>query len=271
MSRVKEAHANYDPPIYRTYCPVDCITGVWRFVRPPHYHSHRHSLPGHVLHLVVAGSYRLVADGRVYAVKKGHVIYYHGPEDIEWVGDDTQVTFISVGFLAPRIRPLPLDQRVLESTPAARQSFKRLFEASLLSSAEQRGFGIHAALLDILYHVGSLNLERESPASGHELWWSLEETLREKRMFRPSLDELAGLAGWSIATVVRTCRRATGLSPIQYLRKLRMKEARAILQFSDLNVSQVAAYLGYPRMHEFSREFTTWYGKPPSNVKHQEH
>jgi transcriptional regulator GlxA family with amidase domain len=48
------------------------------------------------------------------------------------------------------------------------------------------------------------------------------------------------------------------------LRELRLAEAQGLLRFSTLSVSQVAEYLGYPRVHEFSREFSRRMGRPPS-------
>ena len=42
-----------------------------------------------------------------------------------------------------------------------------------------------------------------------------------------------------------------------------MAEARGSLKFSTLNISQVAGYLSYPRIHEFSREFRRLCGQSP--------
>jgi AraC-like DNA-binding protein len=51
------------------------------------------------------------------------------------------------------------------------------------------------------------------------------------------------------------------------IQTVRMEEARGLLLFSTLNVTQVAEYLGYPRLHEFSREFSQYFGAPPSRVR----
>ncbi|MFH1970322.1 MAG: AraC family transcriptional regulator [Verrucomicrobiota bacterium] len=261
----------YDPPVSLTPCPVETITGFWRFVRKPHFHWHGRSLPGHVVQLVVSGSYRLVTDGRAYDIRKGHVTCYHGPEDIEWVDNDAEVVLFSIGFLAPQIEPPPLDMRVIRSTAAIRRSFYKLQKASLVTEGKQRALGMHAALLDILYQINSLRVHVPQAGQSHAPWWAIESQLREQKLFRPTLHGLSALAGRSTASVVRLCRRATGLSPLQRVRAIRMEESRALLMCSDLNVSQVAEYLGYSRVHELSRDFKRYFGVPPRVAKSNPH
>jgi AraC-like DNA-binding protein len=250
---------------------VETITGFWRFVRKPHFHWHGRSLPGHVVQLVVSGSYRLVTDGRAYDIRKGHVVWYHGPEDIEWVDNDSDVVLFSIGFLAPQIEPPPLDVRVIRSTAAIRRNFYKLQKASLLTEGKQRALGMHAALLDILYQINSLRVHLPQAGQSYAPWWAIESQLREQKLFRPTLHGLSALAGRSTASVVRLCRRATGLSPLQRVRAIRMEESRALLMCSDLNVSQVAEYLGYSRVHELSRDFKRYFGVPPRVAKATPH
>ena len=82
------------------------------------------------------------------------------------------------------------------------------------------------------------------------------------------MDDLANLTKSSRATVVRLCRAATGMSPVQRLRELRMDEARGLLLYSQRSVTQVARYLGFPEIHGFSREFSRHFGFPPSALHH---
>lgn len=248
--------------------PVEGISGVWRFSREPGGYHRARSLPGHLLHLVLEGSYVLRTNGREYTVRPHDVIYYHETEEVEWLGNEKRVSFYSVGFIAPGLEPLPLERRVFRSDAGLRESFARLYAASLRPRDLRRALGLHGELLEILAAIDWWR--REAPAeqpSGAAAWWELENRLRERRMFRASLDELARESHRSRASVVRACRAATGESPMKRLREVRMAEARGLLGFSTLNVSQVAEYLGYPRVHEFSREFRRESGEPPSAVR----
>ena len=55
-------------------CPVEAISGVWRFERSADFKSRCKSTPGHLLHLILSGGYLLKANGREYPVKEGDVI-----------------------------------------------------------------------------------------------------------------------------------------------------------------------------------------------------
>jgi AraC-like DNA-binding protein len=96
------------------------------------------------------------------------------------------------------------------------------------------------------------------------LWWDIEGWIRRGKLYRVNMPEIENRWLRSRSTVTRSCRRATGLPPLRRVAALRMEEARGMLQHSDLAVGEVAARLGYPRLHEFSREFSKHYGVPPS-------
>jgi AraC-like DNA-binding protein len=54
---------------------------------------------------------------------------------------------------------------------------------------------------------------------------------------------------------------------MQRIREIRMAEAGKLLKHTQMNISQTADYLGYPRVHEFSREFSKFFGYPPTRLK----
>ena len=200
---------------------------------------------------------------REYAIQPGDVIYYHETESVEWLGNENPVCFYSIGFLASALPPLPIDARVFGSTRRIRAAFDRVFAASLHTSAQARATA-YAALLNLLLEINPWRSHASSPPAGHAYWRHIEQTVRERRLFRPSVDDLCAIAHRSRASLARDCRAATDMSPMQRMRVIRMEEARGLLRFSFLTVSQVAEYLGYPRLHEFSREFSRYFGRPPS-------
>jgi len=245
--------------------PVEFVCGIWKFVHEAGGGSRCRSLPGHLLHLVLEGHYQLRTNKREYAIRPGDVIYYHETEDVEWLGNQERVTFLSVGFSASKLPPLPLDMRVFPSDGVIRKNFHAFYEASLLSDRTERNFKVFSALLAVLGHIQEKK-HAFSSASEEEnsSWWRLEDRLRRERRFRPMLEELAEMAHCSKAGIVRNCRRATGQSPMSRIRQLRMEEAKGLLRFSTLNITQIAEYLGYPRVNEFSRDYSNYFKHPPS-------
>lgn len=252
--------------------PVEAVTGVWEFVREPWLRTTARSLPGHLFHLVTQGHYQLSTNGREYEVKAGDIVYYHESEEVEWWGDESQVAFYSVGFLAPELKPLPLEQRVFPANASLNRLFAKLYQA-WNGEREANRFVIHARLADILDEVWRQRfagiLEESAAAVRKESWWQVEASLRERHQFRPSLDDLCALTRLGRSSLIRSCRKATGKAPIQRLREIRMEEARGLLLCSHLNVSQVAKYLGYPRIHEFTRDFSAFHGLPPSQLQRE--
>lgn len=258
----------YDFPITRISCPIESVTGVWEFIRPPFFNYLCYSLPGHLLHLVTKGSYIVKINSRKYHVKAGDVIYYYESEEVETIGDDREVTFYSVGFQAPKLFPLPIDMRVFKVNQNIQSMFKELHDGFVSEDILNRSFMVYSNLLNILNKIEGLHSDAHRNVDEKEkLWWALERRIRRNKIFRTTLEELCAMAGYSKSTVIRSCKKVTGDTPMKRIQKLRMEEARGLLSFAHLNVSQVADYLGYPRIHEFSREFSRYYGNPPSTLQ----
>lgn len=248
--------------------PVEQITGVWEFHRPSGHRSHSRSLPGHLLHLVTEGAYRLRSNGREYNVCTGDIIYYFETEEVHWLDCEGPVSFRSVGFTAPLLQPLPLAERVFPSTPTMRDAFQTLCAAALRVNPLERSLACHSALNRLLLEIlQQRELSAFSSPDG-ELWWRVEQEVRRRRRFRPTLDELAERFGCSRATLCRASQAAVGLSPGRRLRGIRMAEAKGLLQMSSLTITQIAEYLGYPRLQEFSREFRAFYHCSPKVFRH---
>ena len=51
---------------------------------------------------------------------------------------------------------------------------------------------------------------------------------------------------------------------MSFIRKLRLHKAKALLQSTELNVSEIAYGLGFTDPHYFSRAFKKEFGAPPS-------
>lgn len=251
--------------------PVDAILGVWKFDKPPFFKTRTHSTPGHLLHWVARGNYTLTTNGRAYPIRAGDLVYYHESEEVAWTGDASRVVFYSIAFLAPHFQPLPVTQRVIRMDATTGQRFRQLH--SLWIGGNRRRFAVYALLNLILDSL----LQRIKPAfamsppDAMSPWWRAETGLRARRLFRPSVAELAALAGVGRGALFRACRAATGTTPMSRVKTLRLEEARGLLEFSRMNITRIAEYLGYPRVHEFSREFAAASGQSPRTYRRHSH
>jgi transcriptional regulator GlxA family with amidase domain len=89
-------------------------------------------------------------------------------------------------------------------------------------------------------------------------------TLMETRLEEPlSCAEIGAAAGLSNRQLERLFRHHVKRSPARYYLELRLQRAKALLQYSDMSVSSIAAACGFNSLAHFSRSYRSWSGKPP--------
>lgn len=77
------------------------------------------------------------------------------------------------------------------------------------------------------------------------------------------VDELALKAHMSASTFRQYFRTVTGMSPLQYIKNLRLQEARQLMMTQGIDASSAALRVGYESASQFSREYTRLFGAPP--------
>jgi AraC family transcriptional regulator len=84
---------------------------------------------------------------------------------------------------------------------------------------------------------------------------------------RISLTDLANVANLSPSHLSHLFKTQTGLSPGEYLRRLRMEKARHLLATSLLSVKQIMAMAGYANTSNFVRHFRRYFAFAPSEYR----
>ncbi|MCP2264375.1 AraC family transcriptional regulator N-terminal domain-containing protein [Promicromonospora thailandica] len=79
-----------------------------------------------------------------------------------------------------------------------------------------------------------------------------------------SLSSLASAVRASQPTLSRRFREATSMTPMQYLKRLRLGEARHRMIVLGETAAQAAAAVGYRSVPHFSRDYRGLYGAPPA-------
>jgi AraC-like DNA-binding protein len=83
-----------------------------------------------------------------------------------------------------------------------------------------------------------------------------DETLR--------VEQLAALATMSVSSFHRHFRAVTSMTPIQFQKEIRLREARARLLANPDDITGVGYAVGYDSPSQFSREYRRMFGVPPS-------
>jgi AraC family ethanolamine operon transcriptional activator len=71
--------------------------------------------------------------------------------------------------------------------------------------------------------------------------------------------------GLSRRTLQNACQEVIGMSPVQYLRALRLSEARRMMQ-SARSVTEVATQFGFWHLGYFSRDYQMMFDELPSKT-----
>ena len=84
-----------------------------------------------------------------------------------------------------------------------------------------------------------------------------------------SLEELACLVGFEKNYFLRVFKKETGRTPILLLKEIRIQKAKELLQYSDMNVSQIAVATGFRTVHYFSKVFLDTTGQRPVDYRNE--
>lgn len=77
------------------------------------------------------------------------------------------------------------------------------------------------------------------------------------------VDDLAAKAGMSTSTFHHHFRSMTALSPLQFQKQLRLREARQLMLAEHLDAATASFQVGYESPSQFSREYSRQFGAPP--------
>jgi len=118
-------------------------------------------------------------------------------------------------------------------------------------------------LLALLFHCNPTFSPGTSRAS-HRSFDHIIEHMRQHLDGSLSLKTLAREASLSVARFSVLFKSQTGFSPVEYYIRIRIQSACRLFDTTSLNVSEVAAHVGYQDQYYFSRIFSKIMGVPPS-------
>lgn len=245
--------------------PVECLVLVDEIERSQTGPFQSQSLPGHLVHIVTAGTVSQWAEGRAETFGPGTLVWYHDNEPIRGTILRAPWRFITINFHALAIAPPRDDCRVLRASADTLRHGRELLELwrDRSLSPWDRQLRCYRTLLELLGPI-LRGTGLETPQQpGAQIWWRIEKRLRSRLEEKHNLATLHRLSGLSVRTIIRACRAATGLPPMKRLREVRLSYAHGLLQHSDLSITEIAFRIGYARSQEFSRDYRKHFGLSP--------
>lgn len=82
-----------------------------------------------------------------------------------------------------------------------------------------------------------------------------------------SIDDLASKCGLTKYYFLKKFRKIEGVTPYQYILKLKMEKAREIISSGSIQLIDVAYSLGFSDQSHFTNSFRKYFGEPPGSFK----
>ena len=230
--------------------------------------SHRygpHVRDHYLIHYVLSGKGRLMAEGLTHAIGAGQafvifpdqVTVYQADFDEPWhygwvgfTGEDAASLIAAVG--ATLVNPVVRCRHNLFPVIHQMQRDIELPESQLALTGGLMRF------LALLGDGESLNKSSSRVLYEKALWH-----LRSNYQRSITVDETAALVGLSRSQLFRIFRHESDQSPKQALTELRLEEAYRLLLETSLTVQEVSYAVGIPSCSRFCSMFSAKYGLPP--------
>ena len=116
----------------------------------------------------------------------------------------------------------------------------------------------------ILLALIQAKLEKYTPSSKQQRLQPVIAYISQNYSGKLTNDLLASVAGMSTVYFRKQFTEVMGISPIAYVKQLRIEKAKEMLQSDYGTLANVAQSLGYATVYDFSRDFKKHTGIPPS-------
>lgn len=176
------------------------------------------------------------------------------PEYFERVAIDAGASGAASSFRSPRLPP------VRELTPVVADACAGLL-GSAKASWEEIALRLAARVTRLMGHTTDTPAE-PLPSAAARVTRAVREIERSP-FDRLTLSGLAAAAGLSPYHFLRTFERLTGLTPHQYVRRLRLRQAAMRLALEPAKVIDVAFESGFGDVSNFNRAFRAEFGVSP--------
>ncbi|GGD78413.1 AraC family transcriptional regulator [Paenibacillus nasutitermitis] len=108
-------------------------------------------------------------------------------------------------------------------------------------------------------------IEYKQPA--HRTIWDVLRFIHLHFSEPLTLKELASHVNWSESYISREFKKLTGMNFVEYVHKLRISRATALLSTTDMSITEISSEVGYDYFRTFSRAFKTLKSITPSEFR----
>ena len=147
----------------------------------------------------------------------------------------------------------------------------RRIEEEQHSGSEDSSAMIAALFMQLVLHLGryakSVGITQKNPQFSRVD--ELVDEITENSARKWTRAEMAKYAGMSLSTLTRHFRERTGVAPLEYLIRVRLKKASILLQNPELGIAEIADMTGFSDSNYFCRLFRKNFGVSPGKYRQE--
>lgn len=144
------------------------------------------------------------------------------------------------------------------------------YEHDVLKNSELKKFLMVKCAYDVLYELLICESSKQDlPASKKNDIGKIIEYIHKNIASNLSNEVLSEKFGYSISYFRNVFYKAMNVSPVQYVKKVRMEKAVEMLDSDYGTITNLAESLGYQNVYHFSSTFKKYYGLSPLQYKHE--
>ena len=95
--------------------------------------------------------------------------------------------------------------------------------------------------------------------------------LKENYALPLKIEDIAARYNMATSTFHKHFKEITGMSPLQFQKRLRLEQAHRLLMHQGCDVGAACFAVGYASAQQFSREYKRLFGYPPQQAKSRRH
>ncbi|MRX71155.1 AraC family transcriptional regulator [Bacillus lacus] len=230
----------------------------------------------YILQYTLSGRGTIEIDGRHHDLNPGQAFAVSSPSDYRYFlpknSDKWEFIYITlIGGEAERCWQTMIDKagHIITFHPesAPIRLLKEIYDEAAgrrITNAYHGSSLAYRFLMELYHYMGNLNKQMDQ--------WPkqiVSAVLYAKHHFQENIspDEMALAAGLSRYHFSRLFKKTTGLTPIQYLTRIRILKAIELLQMTKYTVDEVALMSGYTNANYLNKVFRKHTGLSPGQIR----
>ncbi len=227
--------------------------------------------PHYCMGFIVDGEGQFEFEEKSITVKKGEIIFVPAGSQYRstWTGSP-DITYISMHFFFLSHIPFPGNRHyeIQKISPSFEGEFEPFFKNAL--SIDSSDTSDLFSALSYFYGIMGLISPRLVYSKKKKFDERIEQAilyLEEHYTQNTSIDTLAEIAHMSVSHCYACFKASTGMTPVEYRNRLRIRYATMYLMQSSLSIEQISDKIGFESAKYFRKVFQNQIGCPPSKYK----